>query len=132
MKRIIIILVFSLTSGCSETPETKAQNYEQVLPLITAGWLPKSATSIREAHNIDTNSVVASFNVNDRSWAATECERIGPFDAPQPDLRVNWWPGDVPANQFSTYRHVFYRCSSKAYFAITPDGEEANYWSNSQ
>lgn len=136
MRVASITLAFFFIAGCGEVMEREAKNYEQAKPLIDAGWLPKwfpeSSTSIREAHNIDTNAVVASFNINDESWVPEKCERIGPFDAPVPDLNVKWWPGDVPASQFSTYRHIFYKCLGNSFVAITPDRSEANYWSNSQ
>ena len=50
--------------------------------MIQAGWLldffPKSATNIKEGHNIDTNRVWASFsyNVKDIKSIETICTRI--------------------------------------------------------
>jgi hypothetical protein len=136
MRNIAIILIVLSIAGCGEIMNNEAKSYEQAQPLIDAGWLPKwfpqTAIDIREAHNTDTNAVVASFNINDELWAPSNCEQIGPFEAPAPDLKVGWWPGDVPASQLSTYRHIFYKCPNDAYIAITPDRSEANYWSNSR
>lgn len=135
MKRINFALLVFIIAGCGETIKSEGHDFESAKILMDTGWLPKwlpeSSTDIRESHNLDTNTVVASFNPNiDGVWHPQECDRIGPFEPPQPDLKVAWWPSDVPGSQLSTYRHTFYRCKGNSYLAVTPDGTEAHYWSN--
>lgn len=136
MRYIAIILILLSIAGCGEVVNNEAETYEQAKPLIDAGWLPKwlpeTSINIREAHHVATNAIVASFNVDDESWAPSKCKPIGPFEATAPDLKIGWWPGDVPANQLSTYRHIFYICPNSSYIAITPKRLEAYYWSNSR
>lgn len=136
MRCICIALFPFVAVGCSEIVESEADSYAQAKLLIDSGWLPswipKSATSILEAHDIDTNAVVASFDANDESWGPAGCNRIEPLDAPVPDVSVPWWPGDVPVSQSLTHRHIFYQCKNNTYLAVTPDGKEVNYWSNAQ
>lgn len=53
-----------------ENTRSQYANYKELSGAIEAGWLPayfpRSATDIREGHNIDTNRVWASFKYDAR------------------------------------------------------------------
>jgi hypothetical protein len=133
IKYFNIVVLALLLGGCTETPASNHPDYESAKVLIEAGWLPawlpKTATEIREAHNIDTNAVSAMFKPNTKDlWIPVDCKQIGPYQAKQPSVKPKWWPGDVPANRLSTYRHVFYECANRSYLAVLSSGSEAYYW----
>lgn len=61
-----VVLVYACTN--LETPQTTFDNFENAVKQGAVGsgkwlpnWLPKTATDIREAHNIDTNFVWLEF-----------------------------------------------------------------------
>jgi hypothetical protein len=137
MKTFHIILVILFIGACSEVTEFDAKNAEEAKPFVEAGWLPKwlpeTATDIRQAHDIDTNAVVAAFNPNAGVfWHPDACSEIGILDPPSPDLKVDWWPGNVPLHPSSIRMHIFYMCANKSYLAVTPDGKTAYYWLNTR
>jgi hypothetical protein len=79
-------------------------------------WLPALATEIRTAHNIDNNYYMVSFKLPKGTQLSlpTECTQVPPRSPKEPPFKRPWWPGDVPANGWSTHRHAFAAC--RGYF----------------
>ncbi len=69
------------------------ESYEDALVGIEAGWLPawlpKSATSIRESHNIDTNEcfVMFDFVPTERFYATCQEVAAGGLIFPRPEQK---------------------------------------------
>lgn len=93
-------------------------------------WVPQTAHTIHEIHDLATNRSMMSF-----SFDANESLNFGPSCSqvhrdrlrPVPFAKP-WWPSDVPPSQFVTHRHVYYACKDGAYVAVSPGKGEAFYW----
>jgi hypothetical protein len=91
---------------------------------VTRGWIPDwiPATSVEifEAHNADTNAsmLAARYDENESVDWSGNCERVDPMDPAKPPFEREWWPSDVPASPFITYRHVFLKCGEHSYAAF--------------
>ena len=89
----IALLITSIISGFSvlfivvsylEKPTSEFTNYEEMAAsgLIKSGWvpkyIPKSATNIKEQHDLDTNQVNIYFNYvpNQKEDLLMECNKI--------------------------------------------------------
>jgi hypothetical protein len=129
----LIVSVMTLT-GCGETLDTTYADFQlaraegAVERGWIPGWTPRTAVNIFESHKIDTGEsmLAASYDESERLDWRENCEQVGPFDLPQPPFRRDWWPSDVPASAFSTYRHVFLQCGDASYAAFGQG--EFYYW----
>jgi hypothetical protein len=132
---LAVAVVVSLV-GCTETHEAYYPTYEAAVAAgaISHGWiphwLPKSAVEIREKHDLDTNQSMLTFRYGTEQLAfEKDCTQVDPFNPKEPPFKVSWWPTDVPASRFSTYRHVFYSCEGgQAFLALLPSSTEVFYW----
>lgn len=125
-----------ILAACNEAPESYYPTYAgaEAAGAITHGWItagfPKSAVEIHEKHDLDTNQSMLAFRYGSEQLAFDkDCAQVDPFEPKEPPFKVSWWPADVPASRFSTYRHVFYSCEGgRAFFAVLPGNTEAFYW----
>jgi hypothetical protein len=94
-------------------------------------WLPRSARSLREAHDHDSNQSVLSFRYDrgEQFPIPPHCAPVRPAEVRQPPLKVSWWPKGVPPGAFVTPGHAFFSCGNGGVFvALSANGEEAYYW----
>jgi hypothetical protein len=97
-------------------------------------FVPRSATDIREIHNLDTNEVWLAFRFEsqDREWLDRPCVTSGDRPMILPRRRpADWWPEVLVRSgngtrYFESYR--FYRCGTKGIVAIDGTGATAYYW----
>ena len=115
---LLVGTVFAL-AACAETMEA---SYATVAEAEAAGaiakgwvpdWLPPSATSIREAHNLDTNNFMVRFAVPKGTdfQLPSACKPVALNVPTKPPFRRSWWPSDVPASGLATHRHSFFGCN---------------------
>jgi len=108
------------------------EDYEAALGSIERGWLPewlpRSATRIQEAHDIDTNDSFATFEFDPDEAFYARCERIMATNLvfPRPD-QVRKFPGFVNASLQRVEDNEsldFYRChGTRADRSLAVDSE---------
>ena len=125
MSRSRILLFGLLISGCAEALDSEYPNVSAaredgaIARCWVPSWIPESAKKIHEFHDIDTNQSMLAAKYDDAEpirWNE-HCEQIEPLGAPSPPFRRLWWASDVPASQFSTHRHAYFKCGPNAYAA---------------
>ena len=107
MNRLISFLVLLiLLSSCGKLLESSYSNYNEVVEddAIRRGWipffLPKSASNIREVHDLDTNEVWLVFNLDpkDAEAMAKSCTSIPLTEIVYPSQPLPWWPEKLDPN----------------------------------
>ena len=60
-------------------------------------WLPPSARTLREAHDLDTNQTVLSFRYDpaERFQIPGHCAPVKAAEVRQPPFKMSWWPKAV-------------------------------------
>jgi len=112
-------------SGC-EKMESRQNAYATYLEVQRTknegGWippyLPKTATSIREFHYVDSSSVWVMFNPRSQSRNWPEEARCKPSDnAPalpsSERIAADWWPADLTMERMDSDvpdRYRYYKC----------------------
>ena len=145
LTRSQIIVSFLLVSAChcGEERETRYARYEDAVQdgAIRRGWippfLPRSARSIIERHDIDTNETWIKFDFSEtdrRSLrVAPDCVSISMAEAwfPRP---VDWWPAALRAGTTSS-EFVYFACeflkpsnAHRGYLALSTKNPLAYYW----
>lgn len=114
----VLIAAAAVLVACAETVEESYASYAeaQAAGAVARGWvpewLPPSASSIREAHNLDTNHFMVRFVVPKGTdlQLPKACEPVALNVPPRPPFHRAWWPSDVPATGLATHRHAFFGC----------------------
>jgi hypothetical protein len=94
-------------------------------------WLPPSARTLREAHDLDTNQTVLSFRYDpaERFQIPGHCAPVKAAEVRQPPFKMSWWPKGVPPGPFVTPSHAFFSCGNgRAFLAVASSSGEAYYW----
>jgi hypothetical protein len=137
---LFVSLAASLASlGCAETIDSTYATFAEAqrIGAVTAGWvpawLPPSATSIREVHNIDTNAFMLTFAVAKGTQLSLPagCGQVAPSSPARPPFKRDWWPSDVPANNLATHRHSFFACGGH-FVAYSSAMGEGFVWSRGE
>lgn len=132
---LIAILLLFVYFLLDENIENQYSNYEQVsqngvVPSDTwvPVFLPKTATDIKERHNIDTNEtwVFFKYGESDKLDLAKPCESL-PFDKvifPRVDRSsiILWWD-DLEESKFD-----FFQCEQNSFLALNKNIHEAYFW----
>ena len=122
---VIALLLAFLLGACQsgEEPESSYADYREAAAsgLIERGWipdwLPETAVSIREKHNLDSNASILLFDAGADFLVPEGCEPDS--DPPAARLRGSWWPESLPA------RWPAYSCGD-GYLAV--DAAEMNIY----
>jgi hypothetical protein len=156
LRSIGVIFVFIVVvGGCAwvETDETSYETYDDAVAdgALEDGWwlpefLPRSARSIIDRHNIDTNEIWVRFGFSkaDIAHMAMFCEEIRRDEVvypwPRSTRRVRWWPKDLRRESPAPEGHyTYYRCPRTsgyrklhkphfAFLAVSKDSSVAWYW----
>lgn len=147
MVRLWTTLLLSATLlilGCErmEVVETTYPNFESAVNAKAMGdgkwvpgFLPPSATSIREVHNIDTNEVWLFFRLDSDDIPAmiTFCKKIIERDVVFPRQSPgNWWPHALTQHPEDPQKiesiYDYYRCTPRGVMAINQNKSEAHFW----
>ncbi len=121
----ILIGIFLLRCVFStETKESYYENYQRALEdgAIARGWipswLPKSAHSINEAHDLDTNwsTLAFKFSKDHELVISRECKPIDASNIPPPYKDYKWWPQNVPPSDSRTSEYNYYKCEAGQFF----------------
>ncbi len=142
--RLVLLCLWVAGSGCErfETVENAYADYAAAIAADAVGegrWipalLPRSATEIAEAHNLDTNEVWLRFR-----FAAADLASVVAACSPLPPegvLRarkplVAWWPAALTENARGAGQTAvefrFYGCADGA-IAVDRERHEAFFWS---
>lgn len=124
----VILIVFLLLASCNlETPESRFNNYDEIVAswMITAwwvpDWLPKSATNIYEKHNIDTNEMFMefSFSLDDNFY--NDCKKLS-----NENVVYSRYSTDMLKDNNSI---LFFNCSNdNDVFGVDFESSKAYYW----
>jgi len=123
-----------------ETVETVYPNFEAASKAKAVGegkwipgFLPLSATNIREKHNLDTNEVwlFFHFSTDDLASIINACQQTAQHEVIYPRKSVgNWWPQALTQYskkiQPSDKTYEYYHCNDGGTMAIR--GNEVFYW----
>ena len=120
--------------GCAETYEQQFLTFEQAQESISAGWLPNwlpiTSTDIRFSSNIDTNAVVAAFNVNqDPEWKPQECKEENIQNWVEPQIQTSWFPKSL-VNAVKRGEASYYSCQHSSFLVV--HDQSYFYWSLSR
>ena len=124
---LLVATAFAL-AACAETLEVSYATLAeaQAAGAVARGWLPPSAISIREVHNLDTNHFMVRFTLPKGTpfQPPKPCEPVALNVPPKPPFNRAWWPSDVPASGLATHRHAFFGCDRTfvAYSAAQGEG----------
>ena len=143
----LLFLVLVCLTACRERREA---TYETLLAAqengaIERGWvpdfLPASAFTIREYHDLDTNEIWGTFRFEPAEWHSLREHLV--FLAPEsglatrsPGTDIDWWPPEL-AERIATEelrRQGFSLwqaregTSSRFLFAVNPDAGLAYFW----
>jgi hypothetical protein len=118
-------------AACAETVDESYATFAdaQAAGAVVRGWVPEwlpvSASNIREAHNLDTNSFMVRFAVPKGTdlQLPKACEPVALNVPPSPPFRRTWWPSDVPATSLATHRHAFFGCGNSFVAFSAAQGE---------
>lgn len=125
-----------------ESTEVTYQDFEAAIKAKAVGegkwipgFLPPSATGIRERHNLDTNEVWLSFQFNqsDPNPMMASCDRVTEDKVTYPRKSPSdWWPRiltQLPGGvQTSDQVYEYYQCKDGGTMAINAKRSEAFYW----
>ncbi len=147
MVRFLAIPLLSVTllvPGCErmEVVETTYLNFEGAVNAKAIGdrkwipgFLPPSATSIREVHNIDTNEVWLFFRLDsaDIPTIINSCKKILGRDVLFPRKSPgNWWPYALTQHPEDSRKaeiiYEYYGCTQGGVIAINRKKSEAHFW----
>lgn len=121
--------------------ETKETHYENIAQADKHGaikrgwipaWLPKTAHSLNEAHNIDTNWQVLTFKFDlQEEWTIShECKEIDANIVPPPYATYEWWPKNVPPSNSKNSDYEYFKCdASQSFAAINKKKGTGCHWS---
>jgi hypothetical protein len=94
-------------------------------------WIPRSARTIRETHDLDTKQTMLSFRYAPGEMLAVpdSCIPVGSTELRGTPFSPSWWPRDVPPPRFVTHRHAYFACEAgRAFLAVSPNDGEGYYW----
>lgn len=108
---------------------------------MTRGWLPSflpaSATTIREAHNLDTNEVWATFMIApgamDDNNACQRSDRSGVLLPRR--AGIGWWPdalSERSAEEPPAVGYTYFRCGTTAFIAVDGSSGAVYYWQGTE
>lgn len=141
---IPLLSVVLLVLGCErmETVETVYPNFEAAVNAKAVGdgrwipgFLPPSATSIHEVHNIDTNEVWLFFRLDiaDIPTVANSCKQVTGREVIHPRKSPgSWWPRALVQHSEDSQRtgniYEYYGCKERSVIAIDWNKNEAYFW----
>ena len=144
MQCLVLMFVTLLGFGCEriETVETVYPNLEAAAKAGAIGdekwipaFLPSSATSIREVHNLDTNEewLVFRFNTVDLATLESACKPIAGTASVLPRKAPGtWWPQELTKHAKGREQqqgpYNYYSCKGQSGMVITRERTEAYYW----
>jgi len=130
--------------GCErmDTVETGYPDFESAVKAEAIGdgkwipaFLPTSATSIRELHNLDTNEewLFFRFNATDLAALRSACQPLAGDDTVFPRKPPgNWWPADLTRDTVKREqpegKYEYYACKGNSGMVIDRRRNEAYYW----
>lgn len=133
-----------LAVACGETVESSYPDLTsaRVQGAITRGWLPaylpSSARSLRERHNLDSNATLLSFGFDSAEafTASAPCVSVAEAEVPAPPHlgRTKWWPENLLSARRGGLR--LFRCEDPrlpqqpghAWLALDGARGEAFFW----
>jgi hypothetical protein len=141
MKRLLIIIILFLISGCDffERHDSHFNDYAELTNSQSwkGGWapklIPKDSINIHESHDIDTNSVIFSFDFsgNFKDQLDKICgKKTGYDDIQFANINAKWWPNSLTGDGFaSSHEYHYYSCpDAEGYFAIPFSSKTAYFW----
>lgn len=138
---VVALVCQSPLAGC-ETADVQSRAYEDYeASRIAVGtgdqtwlpvWLPTTATSIREEHNLDTNEVWVTFvfGPNESLPFSEACEAASERAVAPPRAVPAWWDLRVSATDSEAgkaHRLKWYRCG-RGTLVIVEHEARAYYW----
>jgi hypothetical protein len=136
-KRAMPVLFLPILTGCGDIVERYYPSYESAnvsgamkrgwIP----GWLPKSARNINEAHSIDTNESLLSFEFQAADWKSIQhrCVGIAHSAVREPGIQAEWWPRVLPESALPADQLGYYSCENgSAFMAANYLEGHAYYW----
>lgn len=132
-KAALILAICTLFAACFEILETRSRTHDDAKPLIAAGWLPtwlpSQSTEIYEAHDIDTNAVIARFLPNIlEKWIPTHCTESHFSELATPQISAVWWNMEEFGNNKFSDSFQAYDCRNAEFLAIHRTKNVAYYW----
>jgi hypothetical protein len=142
--RKILIYLFSLVlvTACErwDQIESRYDNFHGAKPAIRSGWvpeyLPESAESILEVHNIDTSEtqLMASISLGSMASLSAVCKSVdnSAVDYPLSGIRP-WWPKDLTRDGESSRRSKnerwrLFLCGEYEFVAINISESTFYFW----
>ena len=95
------------------------------------GWLPKSAQNINEAHSIDTNESLLSFEFQTAEWESIphQCMGIAHSALREPGIQAEWWPRVLRQRASPTTQLGYFSCENgSAFMAVNYAEGHVYYW----
>jgi len=134
----LILGGLTLSGGCSERFES---TYADKAAAIQdgaihrgwiPGWIPESATALREMHDLDTNEVWLAFDLphGDESVPG-ECSLLTDAVSGLPNRNPKWWPDELSSSDDESRQYRVYRCETdrqRGYLAVKPGAARLYYW----
>ena len=144
-RSLLAVVAFGLLSvACRETVESSYPDLAtaRLEGALSRGWLPaylpESATSLRERHNLDSNATLLFFRFDsaDAFTASAPCVAVAEAEVPAPPRlgRTKWWPKGLLSARRGGLR--LFRCQdprlpkqpSHSWLAIDAARGEAFFW----
>lgn len=144
LRAISLVTVALLFLGCErmETVETVYPNFEAAVKAKAIGngrwlpdFLPPSAASIREVHNLDTNEVWLFFRSNsaDLPTVVSLCKKVAGREVTYPRKSPgSWWPQTLTKrhedSQQAVNAYEYYQCKERKVMVIDRGKSEVYFW----
>lgn len=131
------VLFLVILTGCGDIVERYCASYDSAKASGAMkrgwipGWLPKSAQNINEAHSIDTNESLLSFEFSSADWESIQhrCVGIAYSALREPGIKAEWWPRVLPESALSAAQLGYYSCENRsAFMAVNYLERHAYYW----
>mgnify|MGYP003603301690 CR=1 FL=1 len=146
---LLTVALFGLLAiACRETVESSYPDLASVRlqGAFTRGWLPaylpSSATSLLERHNLDSNATLLAFRFDpaEAFIGSAPCVSVAEAEVPAPPRlgRTKWWPRDLlsaPRGGLRLFRCEDSRSSQQpghAWLALDSARGEAFFWRTSR